>query len=71
MKWDEIIKPSLSPLSSPVVLIKKKEADFFVIDRKLIDVTKKDIFPLPRIDDALDTLAVAKSFFAVDFQSGY
>lgn len=33
-------------------------------------VTKKDVFPLPRIDDALDLLANSK-FFTLDLASGY
>jgi hypothetical protein len=39
--------------------------------RKLNDVTKKDCFPLPRIDDTLDTLEGTKWFSTLDLKSGY
>jgi hypothetical protein len=39
--------------------------------RKLNDVTKKDGFPLLRIDHNLDTLAGAKWFSTLDLKSGY
>jgi hypothetical protein len=39
--------------------------------RKLNDVTKKECFPMPRIDDTLDTLAGAKWFSTLDLKSGY
>jgi hypothetical protein len=42
-----------------------------VDDRKLNDVTKKDCFPSPRLDDTLDTLARAKWFSTLDLKSGY
>ena len=68
-----IIQPSVSPWSSPIILVKKKDGtDRFVIDyRRLNSVTRKDSYPLPRIDDALDALNGTKFFSSMDLLSGY
>lgn len=73
MLKEDVIQPSNSPWSSPVVLVKKKNGEWrFCVDyRKLNKVTKKDVYPLPRIDDALDCLAGAKIFSIMDLKSGY
>ena len=59
MLENNIIKPSNSPWSSPIVLVRKKDGTWrFCIDfRKLNDVTVKDAFPLPQVADLVDTLA--------------
>jgi len=53
-----VIRKSTSAWSSPVVLIPTKDGSYhFCIDyRKLNGVTKKDMYPLPRINDILNTL---------------
>ena len=73
MLEQDIIEVSSSPWSSPVVLVKKKDGTTrFCIDyRKLNTVTKKDSYPLPRIDDALDALSKSKYYSTLDLQSGY
>jgi hypothetical protein len=73
MKRKEVIEESEGPWSSPVVLVRKKDGDFrfCVYHRKLIYLTKKDCFPVPSIDDTLDTLAGAKWFSTLDLMSGY
>jgi hypothetical protein len=55
MQCHGVIEESNSPWSSPVVLVMKRNGELrFCVDyRKLNNVTKKDCFPLPRIDDPL------------------
>ena len=68
-----IIQHSSSPWSSPIVLVKKKDgATRFCVDYRLLNsVTKKDNYPLPRIDDALDRLNGAKYFSSMDCDQAY
>ena len=68
-----IIEPCASEWSSPVLLIKKKSGSFrFCIDyRSLNQVTKKDIFPLPRLDEVLQGLQGATVMTKLDLRSGY
>ena len=73
MLKENIIQPSTSPWASSIVMVKKKDGStrFCVDYRKLNDVTIKDAYPLPRIDESLDQLAGAKWFSCLDLNAGY
>ncbi|MCG8048996.1 MAG: reverse transcriptase domain-containing protein, partial [Candidatus Thiodiazotropha endolucinida] len=69
----DVITPSKSPWASGIVLVKKKDGSkrFCVDYRRLNDVTIKDAYPLPRIDESLDQLAGSKWFSCLDMNAGY
>ena len=69
----DVIQPSASPWASRIVMVKKKDGSkrFCVDYRKLNDITVKDAYPLPRIDDSLDQLSGAEWFSCLDLNSGY
>ncbi|KAL5968251.1 Transposon Tf2-9 polyprotein [Taenia solium] len=70
---DDVIRPSKSPRASPIALVKESGDSLrLCIDcRKLNGVTKKDAFPLPHINDLLNSLHGSKRFFTPDLKSGY
>ena len=69
----QVIRPSNSPWASPIVLVCKRDGSTrFCIDyHKVNTVTRKDAYPLPRVDDTLDTLAGSKWYSTLDLISGY
>ena len=68
-----VIEPCDGPWSSPIVLVTKKDATTrFCIDfRRLNGLTRKDAYPLPRIEDNLDALQGSKYFSTLDLISGF
>ncbi len=73
MAANSIIEPSDSPWAAPMVMVRKKTGGWrpCVDFRRLNAVTRKDSYPLPRIDDALDYVAGSCWFSSLDLRSGY
>jgi hypothetical protein len=68
-----MITHSHSPFASTVLLVKKKDDSWrFCVDyRKLNDMTIKNRFPMPIIEEILDELAGSKFFTKLDMKAGY
>ena len=56
----KVIQPSTSPCASPILLADKKNGKIrFCVDfYRLNNVTKKDVYSLPRMDTILEALAI-------------
>ncbi|KAK9119024.1 hypothetical protein Scep_017117 [Stephania cephalantha] len=67
------IHPSMSHWGAPVLFVKKKDGSMrmYIDYRKLNQVTVKNRYPLPKIDDLFDRLTGAKFFSKIDMRSGY
>lgn len=73
MRQQNLIRPSTSPWSSSIVLVKKKSGELrFCVDyRQVNEITKKNSYPIPRVDDSLDEMSGSKFFSTLDLKSGY
>ena len=69
----DIIRPSVSPWASPIVIVGKKDKSTrLCIDfRKIYEYSVPNCYPLPQIDDVLASLGGAKFFSKMDLKSGY
>ena len=68
-----IVRPSRSEYASPIVICKKKNGNIrMCVDyRRLNNKTRKDAFPLPRVDKIFYHLVGTKYFSTVNLKSAY
>jgi hypothetical protein len=67
------IRPSSSPWGASVLFVQKKDGSqrMCVDYRSLNDVTIKNKYPLPRIEDLFDQMRGARVFSKIDLKSSY
>ena len=67
------IQPSCSPYGVLVIFVPKKDGHWrMCIDYRMLNKqTKKDKYPIPRIDELMDKLGHARYFTKLDLASGY
>ena len=70
----QLIEPSSSPWSSPIVMVRRKDnryrlcIDFRELNSRTLNC---EAWPMPRIDDTLDCLSGAVFYCTTDLTSGY
>ncbi|KAH0746279.1 hypothetical protein KY285_007936 [Solanum tuberosum] len=67
------IRPSISTLGATVLFVRKKDGSLrmWIDYRQLNNVTMKNKYPLPRLDELFDQLQGASYFYKIDLRSGY
>jgi hypothetical protein len=67
------IRPSSSSWGAPVLFVEKKDGTqrICVDYRSLNEVTIKNKYPLPRIEDLFDQMKGASVFSKIDLRAGY
>ena len=68
-----VVEQSASPWSSPVLMVPKKDGTFrFCVDfRGLNAITQVSEFPIPRVEDCIESLSGSVFFSTLDLASGY
>jgi hypothetical protein len=67
-----LIRPSHNELGPPIHFVRKAEGSprLYIDYRGLSEVTPKDDYPLPRVDDTLDEVTDANFYTHLDLASG-
>ena len=73
MRRHGVIEPTTSPWASPMVVVPKKDgtARICIDYRRLNSVTAMDAYPLPRIEEILDSVGAAAYISTLDLSKGY
>ena len=68
-----VIRPSQSPWCNAVVLVRKKDGSLhFCIDFRCLNTkTKKDAYPLPQMQETMESMVGAQHFSCMDLKSGF
>ena len=70
---DGVIEPAVTEWASPVLFAPKADGTLrFCVDyRRLNEMTLKDSYPIPRMDECIDSLGDAVIFTTLDCNAGY
>jgi hypothetical protein len=68
-----LLHPSYSEFDSPILFVRKADGSLCMcIDyRGLTEVTRKDAYPFPRVDDTLDELKDANFYTHLHLATGF
>ena len=69
----KIIIPSSSPWAAPIVLVDKPDGSirFYIDYRKLNHITKIDAYPMPHLDDLIETVRKGQYVSSLDLTKGF